>query len=152
MTSDQLELVLDNMSGFSDCLKTCFDISSNKVFFRNYHKQETGPYIDVTNIVKEIYRFLWRDCFEIKNNFERSVVSMLDSDTFERFLKTNNYQNKKITITITTNKIIDGEEEIVQEDITEFIYTLFVSIRNYIRDQIYGLTPDGLSKLLLNQK
>lgn len=147
MTNNQLDLVINNLCGFSDCLRICFGICSGKVFFQSQEAKNRTSF-DITDIIIEVYKFLWKDTFDMKYDL-RNSASILDSDTFERFLKSNGYQDKKIIINFSTNKV---DKVPIEEDITEFVYTLFISIRNYIKNYLYNLTSDSLSKLILNQK
>lgn len=147
MRSEELTAVMNSLSGFTDCIQTCFNIyNGNRVFYTN---GSDIPYIDVTKFIKEIYDFLWEETYNEKYS-SNSTGSLLDSDVFKKFLTEYNYENNKIIVYISTSKIIDGNRaEVIEEDITSFIKIAFSSIRKYVQDKLYRLSEDGIRDFIL---
>ena len=147
MKSEELTFLIDNLSGFTECIKSCFNVYGDRVFYIN-HKDDT-PCIDITNILKDIYKFLWEEVYSEKYNF-KNATSLLDSDIFEKFLTKYNYENYEIKIYISTSRVIDGcKTSVIQEDITPFIKIAFSSIRKYIEGKLYSLSEDGIRQFIL---
>ena len=146
MKSEELEFVIDNLSGFTECIQTCFNVYGGRVFYIN-HKDT--PYIDITNILKDIYRFLWEEVYNEKYNF-KDATSLLDSDIFEKFLTKYNYENYEIKIYISTSRVLDGcKVPLIEENITPFIKIAFSSIRKYIENKLYALSDDSIKQFIL---
>ena len=156
MKSEELEFVIDNLSGFTECIQTCFNVYGGRVFYINH---KNTPYIDITNILKDIFKFLWEEVYNEKYN-SNSMCSLLDSDIFEKFLNKYNYEDNKITASLSETIIVpvyDGEQlftyedltRTIEENITPFIKIAFSSIRKYIENKLHTLSEDSMEQFIL---